>query len=226
MNYTEPNLRRALAADYSIGMMSFHTRQRFEALLRTDYELRREVAAWQESLTLLTCDLVPVTPPESVWQDIQSRLNMHSSQTIKISNASWLKWLTGTIVTLALLAVVMFGLKPQSSFQGIYEAKLNDDRNVAALSIASDGRIFKVEKLALQTLPADRSLELWIVPSSGGKAISVGVLPVSGQATIELTPEQQREVGKQTLLAITLEPLGGSPTGVATGPILYKGYLN
>ena len=127
---------------------------------------------------------------------------------------------------LALLAVVMFGLKPQSSFQGIYEAKLNDDSNVAALSIASDGRIFKVEKLALQTLPADRSLELWIVPSGGGKAISLGVLPVSGQATIELTPEQQREVGKQTLLAITLEPLGGSPTGVATGPILYKGYLN
>ncbi|NVZ76261.1 anti-sigma factor, partial [Pseudomonas gingeri] len=46
MNYQNPRLRRALAADYAIGLMSAAGRRRFESLMRDDARLRAQVAEW------------------------------------------------------------------------------------------------------------------------------------------------------------------------------------
>lgn len=53
MNYQSRSLRRALAADYAIGLMPAAARRRFEQLLLDDAELRIELAKWQESLASL-----------------------------------------------------------------------------------------------------------------------------------------------------------------------------
>ena len=74
MNYKTPALRRALAADYAIGLMSSAARRRFEQLLLDDAALRTELAHWQESLASLT-DAIPEQPvPGRVWQGITARI--------------------------------------------------------------------------------------------------------------------------------------------------------
>jgi anti-sigma-K factor RskA len=65
---------------------------------------------------------------------------------------------------------------------------------------------------------ANRSLELWAVPTAGSPR-SLGVLP-GGSGTVALRSKVL--IGADTL-AVTLEPLGGSPTGLPTGPIVYAG---
>ena len=47
MNYQTPERRRALAADYAIGLMPPTARRRFENLLLDDADLRLELAHWQ-----------------------------------------------------------------------------------------------------------------------------------------------------------------------------------
>ena len=74
MNYRQPELRRALAADYAIGLMPTTARRRFENLLIDDPNLRAEVAQWQESLVGLTTSLEPQPVPERVWQQIVARI--------------------------------------------------------------------------------------------------------------------------------------------------------
>lgn len=66
--------------------------------------------------------------------------------------------------------------------------------------------------------PAGKSLEVWYVPEGQGP-VSVGLL---SEGEIDLS---KVDVNDQGLLAISLEPEGGSPTGSATGPILYTGKL-
>lgn len=54
MNYQTTALRRALAADYAIGLMPATARRRFDALLLEDAALRVELGHWQDALASLT----------------------------------------------------------------------------------------------------------------------------------------------------------------------------
>ncbi|MEM1038783.1 MAG: anti-sigma factor [Pseudomonadota bacterium] len=66
--------------------------------------------------------------------------------------------------------------------------------------------------------PDGKSLELWYVPE-GQTAVSVGLV---GEGQIDLKDITAKD---GDLLAISLEPRGGSPTGTATGPVIYTGKL-
>lgn len=218
MNYSQPTLRRALAAEYALGTMAPAARRRFEQLMQDDRALRGEVAQWQEVLSSLGTALPVKQPPERVWKAILARIQPH---TAKSPRPLW-HWLVGGLATLSLVISVVFTLQPPAA--PAYLAALQNDATVTALTITARGNELEVRPLAAAPIASNQSLELWIVPTAG-KAISLGVVPAQGNKRIKLTPAQQREIGESTLLAITLEPLGGSPTGVATGPIVYKGYL-
>jgi anti-sigma-K factor RskA len=66
--------------------------------------------------------------------------------------------------------------------------------------------------------PEDKSYELWAVePGQSPKSMGV-VDQASYTRPLPYSPQD-------LVFAISLEPKGGSPTGVATGPIVYSGPL-
>ncbi len=68
-------------------------------------------------------------------------------------------------------------------------------------------------------LPDDRSLELWLIPKSGGAPVSLGLMPTRMDNKYVLTAEVT--LTDAAAFAVSLEPMGGSPTGAPTGPVLY-----
>ncbi len=62
------------------------------------------------------------------------------------------------------------------------------------------------------------SLELWLITDAG--AVSLGLLPTTGEGKLKLPAGV---TGAQLTLAVSLEPVGGSPTGQPTGPVLTSG---
>ena len=67
-----------------------------------------------------------------------------------------------------------------------------------------------------------RSPELWLLPT-GGKPWALGV--VSFTRAVRMTAPMRMGGAGRLALAISIEPLGGSPTGQPTGPVVATGEL-
>lgn len=221
MNYQTPALRRALAADYAIGLMPASARRRFEQLLVDDAALRRELAHWQETLASLT-EALPERPvPDRVWHGISARIEPQVLH-VPEKRPFW-NWLRLTAAACSIVALVFIG-SLYNRDDARYSATLVSTDAKPALKVEAHTDYLQVEPLTLAAVEADRSLELWAIPD-GGKPISLGVVPVGGKGKVELSEAQKALIAKPIVLAVTLEPKGGSPTGKPTGPVLYQGAL-
>lgn len=92
-----------------------------------------------------------------------------------------------------------------------------------AISLHPDRQVMHVTMTGSK-MPADarsRSLELWMLDSKG-KPHSLGLLPMSGGKSHEmpLPPLPAAELVAALTLAVSVEPRGGSPTGLPTGKVL------
>jgi anti-sigma-K factor RskA len=221
MNYQTPPLRRALAADYAIGLMPAAARRRFEQLLLDDAALRAELAQWQESLASLTEALPEHPVPDRVWRGITARIDPQVLH-VPEKRPFW-NWLRITAAVCSLVIAVTLGvLYTRDSAR--YSATLLTADAQPALKVEAHEDYLKVEPLTLAAVDPGRSLELWAIPADG-KPISLGVIPAGGKGRVELSDAQKALIGKPIALAVSLEPKGGSPTGQPTGPVLYQGAL-
>eukprot|EP01035_Chromulina_nebulosa_P045846 gene45846-62091_t len=87
-------------------------------------------------------------------------------------------------------------------------------------SISGDGKAVVTRTLVDVGVKADRTLELWAIPGSGSPR-SLGLIAASGASVVK----QSKLPPGTAALAVSLEPTGGSTTGVPTGPVLYVGKL-
>ena len=221
MNYQNPRLRRALAADYAIGLMSKAARRHFEELMRDDAKLRAQVAEWQENLMALTESVAEQPVPERVWQGVVARIDPQRLQLPK-KRPFWSRLrLLAAACSLVLVAAlgVFYTHDPVSA-----SATLLSGTQTQALRIKAHADYLQVEPLTLAAVQAGHSLELWAIPPNG-KPVSLGLLPKEGNGRVELSEAHRALLGTSVVLAVSLEPMGGSPTGQPTGPVLYQGPL-
>jgi anti-sigma-K factor RskA len=221
MNYQTPALRRALAADYAIGLMAAPARRRFEQLLLDNAVLRAEVAQWQESLASLTETLPEHPVPDRVWHGITARIEPQVLH-VPEKRPFW-NWLRVTAALCSIVVLVLLG-SLYNRDDARYHATLLTANAQPALKVEAHADYLQVEPLTLTAVDADHSLELWAIPADG-KPISLGVIPAGGKGKVELSEAQKALIGKPIALAVSLEPKGGSPTGQPTGPVLYQGAL-
>jgi anti-sigma-K factor RskA len=219
-------LRQKLAAEYVLGTLRGGARRRFEGWLHQDADLRNITAEWQQRLAPMAEFTGAVRPPKSVWKGIERRLGL------KRKAGAWQFWLNenlafwrslGMVSTgLAALLLVVVLTKTAEVPAISYIATLTDDKTQTAMLVTADSRHHALEVRLLSDAPvaADKSLHLWAVPKAG-KPRSLGVL-ASNRGSFPLTDKAVS--ADVALLAVTLEPKGGSPDPTGpTGPILYKG---
>ena len=227
MDYGKRSLADGLAADYVLGTMRAGARRRFEALLPSHVELRRATAAWQERLMPLTAAIDPVQPPGDVWRHISDRLDRRRS----VVAGAWQRlsfWRSVSAfagVAAIALAVLLASPRPAAPPVVVVLAPTEAAASGSAAapivaSISGDGATLVTRPIVPVALRPDRSLELWAVPRDGTAPRSLGVLPSGSGATVAI---RGKVLAGVDTLAVTVEPLGGSPTGQPTGPITYAG---
>ncbi|MEM9331150.1 MAG: anti-sigma factor [Pseudomonadota bacterium] len=70
--------------------------------------------------------------------------------------------------------------------------------------------------------------EVWLIPAQGerkGDVLSLGVMNEAAPDQLPISDDFVSLIGEGGTLAITMEPPGGAPNGVATGPVIALGQL-
>jgi len=231
MDYARPALADALAQQYAAGTLRGGARRRYEALLPGHPLLREALQAWQLRLMPLTGVLAPQAPPARVWQGIERRLWPSAAAA---PQAGWQRlalWRgVSALASVAALGLALLLVLPGPAqppvvvvLQGTGGAARAADGFVA--SVSADGRALVTRPLLPVSLEADRVLELWSVPPEGAPR-SLGLIAADGATVIDRRRLPARLLkGGTAALAVSVEPPGGSPTGVPTGPVIYAGKL-
>jgi anti-sigma-K factor RskA len=100
-----------------------------------------------------------------------------------------------------------------------------DEQSPAFLmSVDTDKRTVTVRQVAAERLP-DRSYQLWIATAPGAAPQSLGVLGTDDYTVQATLAAYDPAVVNNATFGISLEPLGGSPTGQPTGPVIHAKLL-
>lgn len=223
MNYRDPQLQARLAADYVSGVMKGRARRRFEQLMVADANLRREVSQWEERLLPLSLSLPPQEPPARVWRSVRRHVRaLNPRAEWGWRGLAFWRALAGGLAVALLALVIVYPGQIQRAAEARYLAVLQDGQAQAAivLSAARDGRLTLRTVADLRGVAGARTLELWALPA-GGTPRSLGLVSPIGVTSLHLTPDDLNA----DMLAISLEPPGGSPSGSPTGPVTYSGRL-
>jgi anti-sigma-K factor RskA len=229
MDYGKPERADALAAEYVAGTLRGRARSRFEALLPGHPALQRAVRDWQARLIPLTTAVPEVAPPPRVWRAIESRL--WPAPAVQ-------PWWQGLGLWRALSATALAGVVGLSVLLGspapaqapvvvVLESTGTTAVNPSTIvaSFSGDGRALVTRTLTPVALSTDRVLELWSVPPQG-KPRSLGLISANGATVLKREHLSATLLkGGTAALAVSVEPPGGSPTGVPTGPVVFAGKL-
>jgi anti-sigma-K factor RskA len=228
--------RDLLAATYVLGALEADEAHAVEMLAEQDHAVADSIEAWRYRLAPLADAVLPVPPPAVVWQRLEATLGLPVAVAPQLAAAVvaeqprlalrlWRDprfWRSTTAAALALAAALAGVAYLGRSVATEYAAALAPPDAPPPAFIASleaDGALL-VRPLARVPVQPGKDLELWALPEGAQKPVSLGVLPSTGR---RLTRRGVPASGTQ--LMVSLEPLGGSPTGTPTGPVLYSGTL-
>lgn len=226
MKYDNPRLRSILAGEYVLGTMKPRVRTRFERLLRYDADLARLTGEWADRLGTIDRSARPEAVPPRVWRAIEARTRPASERAgarRRQSPAFW-RWTAAAASAAVVVLLVALGTRIEAPSPTPHVVAVLTDKNGTPgwiVSEAAPREAFAVEAVHAQAIDAQHAFELWVIADN--KARSLGVIPGTAQsrATIPATAVPKNGVA----FAVSLEPPGGSPTGQATGPILYQGQI-
>lgn len=212
------DLVERLAAEYVLGTLRGRARRHFERWLVSP-QVGGLVSAWEERLAGLEPRLEPVTPPPAVWRGIESRLELR-----KLGSKGAMRWLSIAASLLFFATLAFFALRPSPPVQlAATERSLiqSDPETIYwRVEVLGDSQEISLHVNQVHDLPSGKVHELWALSAAGGPPVSLGLMPHTGDQHRVLNAAQRAALAAAHQLAVSLEPSGGSPTGLPTGPVL------
>lgn len=231
MNYQQEQLRNALAAEYVLGTLSGPARKRFQQLMMESQSIREATWVWEQHLNGLGEKLEPVEPSPNVWKNIQYRLGMSPPRTTPVTHlnrAAKRFWQSTALVATAAAFILAILIVRQDLPKDTF---IPETREVAIFVDTESAPLWLIDitqdNIEIQTtsnleVKSNNDYQLWMVAKDGRPPISLGILPQKGKIT--LPKHVQFDQLDIAALAVSLEPLGGSPNGQPT-TVLYTAEL-
>lgn len=227
-----------IADEYVLGLLDAADHSAVEAELERNKGLRQAVATSRDRYLPLDLAAEPTAVPADLWEQIDAMLT-DTAAALALGGATLTPetvfapaandnrrfgWkaaaLSSMAATLALAVALTWSLGRQVD-PVVIAVLLDEVGEVQAVVEDFGNDRASIRLLADLSVPDDRAVEVWTLPSQDMGPVSLGLLN-DGQSTTLTAPPLPMPQDAQ-LYEITLEQAGGSPTGRPTGPILAKG---
>jgi anti-sigma-K factor RskA len=207
-----------LAAEYVLGTLRHRARRRFERWLLSP-QVGALVKAWEERLSGLEPQLLPVFPPATVWRGIENKLELR-----KLQRRPAVRWMAiaASLIFFTVVGVFVTRGPGQPQLASTLQSSLEADPQTIywRVEVLGDNQEISLHVQNVHDLPPGKAHELWALPEGGGAPVSLGLMPHTGDHHRVLNAAQRAALANSKQIAVSLEPEGGSPTGAPTGPVL------
>jgi anti-sigma-K factor RskA len=214
-----------LVAEYVLGLLPEAEREALRARLKAEPLLRSDLNFWRSRLASLDVEFAEQSAPSGVWPRIEQRLFTDQAKGGWWNSlALWRSVAAGAFAVAAIaIAINVTTPKPDpKAFAAELVAALHaEGSNVSFVALYSNTGELRITPLSGDQ-PTDKDYELWAI-EDGQAAKSMGVIAANSRNDVKIAPDILVDFGEGTTLAVTLEAKGGSPTGVAQGPIVALG---
>jgi anti-sigma-K factor RskA len=229
--------REVMAAEYVLGTLDANERAQAEALLASDSEFAARVRHWENYLGALIANVEPVEPRRDLFPRIRAMIGGGGGAQIIDLTRRLNRWRGAAVAASALAASLLLFVGLRDFAPDYLPAALRPDgqRFVAVIQQSKDApaflltvdtrnRSFTVRKVGAEP-PPGRAYELWLVHDKFPAPRSLGVISEQEFTRPAAFAEYDPKIINEATYAVSIEPPGGSPTGQATGPIVFTGRL-
>jgi anti-sigma-K factor RskA len=193
------------------------------------------IVAWERRLTPLVALVPAASVPETVWTELEARLARLSSPGQSMGEiyrpplrqrskrrgerrelTIWRGVAIGAMALAASLAGVLLTRKPLPGPELAMIMPARPGLGGWLVALKQNGEISAVAQGALShTLQQD--FQLWALADDSQTPVPLGLLPVTNGTVLKPAALPKHSFK----LLVSLEPKGGSPTGLPTGPVMF-----
>jgi anti-sigma-K factor RskA len=220
-----------LAAEFVLGVLGAAERRQAQQRLAHDQAFANAVASWEERLGTLADRVAPIAPPANTWSRIARALRARDStgprESLWQSLAFWRSFALGAAaLTAASIGVLTFILTSPPSRPPLVATlgPANGQPSFLAAVNAGGTTLTIVPAALVSGADAQHSVELWLIPAGETTPRAVGLIEAARPVRIEMPRELAARLTSDATLAVSIEPLGGSRTGMP-GPVVATGKL-
>ena len=217
-----------LVAEYVLGLLDAAEHERVARMIAADPALCTELRMWRARRQCFDSEFAEQPAPAATWEKVESRLFGAARPSSFWDSLAFWRWLFAGALAVAVVAIGVNVMRPAApspdelAMQLVAALQAQEGSGVEFVAFYdSQSGMVKLLGLSGEAVP-DKDYELWYIKGDE-PAVSMGVVPVEAKMEIPLSPEARAKFDEGTILAVTLEQKGGSPTGVAQGPIVSVG---
>ncbi|ESX22073.1 anti-sigma factor [Mesorhizobium sp. M1148] len=221
-----------LAAEYVLGVLPADERQIASGRIDAETGFARLVDSWEVNLSPMAAAYAEVEPPATIKPAIDRRLFSSTAASMTAPSGSlwsslsfWRGLTAAALAALVLYVAVPYVRSPVVVPQERLVASLAaEGSDVKYLVVYDASRRDVGLSLVSGERAAGKDFELWMIEGKNAP-VSMGVIPAGQVAHIPVTPAVQQKLAQGAVLAVSVEPTGGSTTGQPTGPVVAAGDL-
>lgn len=233
-----------LAMDWALGALDPAAQSAADARRQADRAFAARCDDWSSRLAPMADDLEPVPPSADLWQRIDAGIGGETARPIApaaapASSGWWgsLALWRGATAAFGALALALLATRPGPAALPPAAPQPAPAASALATVLAAEGgaplvtvSLDPASRTAILAPVSDQDLkgrvpELWLIPADGMPR-SLGLIDLGGTQRITVPATLLELVSEGAVLAVSLEPVGGSPTGAPTGPVVATGKLS